>query len=192
MQQVPNPGDCASSESASSHGPRWSRTPRVQLLRNRNDQRVPFYIDQTVPVWPLQQAVRRSHSSTTSPSARSPIHTSDGSHRQGNQSSSQHRGYGVARPATKFTGASHTAWFRSLKGALRTFNVDAHACNVSEILRDCSSCDATTSANSASSKWSGIEQDLFTCTSVDPKVFVVPSAADFISDEKSKGKSVSD
>lgn len=189
MQQVPNPGDCASSDTTTtSHVPRWSRIPRMQLLRNRNDQRVPFYIDQTVPVWPLRQTVRRSsHSSNTSPSSRSPILVAEGSH-QGNGSAS-HRGYGVAKPARKFVGISQTVWFRSIKGALKTSNADAHACNVSEILRECSS--ETNTANS-SSKWSGIEQDLFTCTSVDPKVFVVPSAADFISNKKSKGKSQSE
>jgi hypothetical protein len=42
-----------------------------------------------------------------------------------------------------------------------------------------------------SSKWSGIEQDLFTCTSVDPKVFVAPTTAEFISNKKSKNKSKS-
>lgn len=189
MQQVPNPGDCASSETTSSHVPRWSRIPRMQLLRNRNDQRVPFYIDQTVPVWPLRQTVRRSHSSNTSPSSRSPILVAEGSH-QGNSASHHHRGYGVAKPARKFAGISHTVWFRSIKGALQKSNANAHACNVSEILRECS-CETNT-ANSSSSKWSGIEQDLFTCTSVDPKDFVIPSATDFISNKKSKGKSQSE
>lgn len=189
MQQVPEPGECATAAAASDTTPaRWSRIPRVQLLSNKNDQRVPLYFDQTVPVWPpLRPPVRRSHSSNAS---RSPV--AEGATGIAREYHGTHRGgYGVAKAARKFAGISQTVWFRSIKGALKTSNADAHACNVSEILRECS-CDRTTMTES--SKWSGIEQDLFTCTSVDPKVFVVPSAADFVSNKRSKnkGKSQSD
>lgn len=162
MQQVPD-GDGGSNASASSSTStyaeaRWSRIPRVQLLRNRTDQRVPLYIDQTVPVWP---AVRRSHSSN----ARDKQQTTS----TASTITTSHRG--VMR---KFAGMSQTVWFRSIKGVLKSSHTH-HACNVSEILRECSC-----------GRWSGIEQDLFTCTSVDPKLFFAP---DFTSNKKSKGKS---
>jgi hypothetical protein len=161
MQQVPG-AECAAtsdSSSASSHAvARWSRIPRVQLLRNKSDQRVPLYLDQTVPVWP------------------------DGT-KQSPGSSSPRTGYGMAKAARKFVGISQTVWFRSIAGALKkTSSSQHHACNVSEVLREACACE----------KWSGIEQDLFTCASVDPKVFSIPSAADFISNKKSKGTSQSE
>jgi hypothetical protein len=190
MQQVPNP-ECASESSAvgSSHdsAPRWSRIPRVQLLRNKNDQRVPLYFDQTVPVWPLREPVRAHHSTNASPSSRSPA-TLQAARQQG-------RGYGVHKASRKLEGNSQAVWFRSLKGVLKASSAEAHACNVSEILRECG-CERTMTTPGYpyalnSSKWSGIEQDLFTCTSVDPKVFVAPTTAEFISNKKSKNKSKS-
>lgn len=199
MQQVPNP-ECTSESSAvgSNHetAARWSRIPRVQLLRNKNDQRVPLYFDQTVPVWTLRETVRNNHSTNSSPSSRSPL-TLQGASGGSRQPVplQQGRGYGVQKAARKFEGNSQTVWFRSLNGGLKASSAEAHACNVSEILRDCGSERTVTSRGYPyalnSSKWSGIEQDLFTCTSVDPKVFFVPTTADFISNKKSKNKSKS-
>ncbi|KAG0618474.1 hypothetical protein M758_4G066600 [Ceratodon purpureus] len=201
MQQVPSP-ECTSESSGnagSSHetGARWSRIPRVQLLRNKSDQRVPLYFDQTVPVWPLREGVRSNHQSTNvSPASRSPV-ALQGVRGSGGQAvpvqvqlQQQGRGYGVQKAARKFEGNSQTVWFRSLDGVLKASSAEAHACNVSEILRSCG-CESAMNAPGYpyalnSSRWSGIEQDLFTCTSVDPKVFVVPSTAEFVSNKKSK------
>lgn len=198
MQQVPNP-ECNSESSAvgSNHveRARWSRIPRVQLLRNRNDQRVPLYFDQTVPVWPLRESVRSGHSTNASPSSRSPrlvLQAAGGSGQPVDLQ--QGRGYGVQAAVRKFESTGQTVWFRSLKGVLKASSAEARACNVSEILRDCG-CEMASVPGYPyalnSSRWSGIEQDLFTCTSVDPKVFVVPTTAEFISNKKSKNKSES-
>ena len=195
MQQVPN-GECtaeSSSAVASNHdGARWSRIPRVQLLRNKNDQRVPLYFDQTVPVWPLRENVHGGHSTNASPALRSPLTLQAAGGSMQPAPLQQGRGYGVQKASRKFEGSSQTVWFRSLKGVLKASSAEAHACNVSEILRDCD-CERTMTPGYPyalnSSKWSGIEQDLFTCTSVDPKVFVVPTTAEFISNKKSKNKS---
>lgn len=167
MQQVPNSEPSGGRVVSNHEAHRWSRVPRVSLLRNKNDQRVPLYLDQTVPVWSTREHTRGS-STNASPSSKTPA---DG---MSNREEEQGRGHGVQKSARRWLASSQTAWFRRV---LRASSTEDHAFNVSEILQGCSI---------SSSNWSGIEQDLFTCTSVDPKVFVVPTAEDFVTNKKSK------
>ncbi|XP_024403152.1 uncharacterized protein [Physcomitrium patens] len=175
MQQVPNP-ECSSSATSNNEA-RWSRIPRVQLLRNKNDQRVPLYFDQTVPVWPIP-VPPKGHSTNASPSSKSSGEDAGGQEQaHPERELGRGRRHGELKLSRKWV--SDTVWFRSIKGRLRTAGSEAHSFNVSEILR---SYDMTLRdyESLTPSKWSGIEQDLFTCTPVDPKVFVVPTAADSI------------
>lgn len=171
MQQVPNP-ECntASSTVASNHEPRWNRVPRVQPLRNQNDQRVPLYSDQTVPVLPLEENVRGPSTPRITPenagsSSRRPEFL-------------RHHSHGVQKGARKWADINGTEWFRSLRDTLRESGLESHAFNVSEILQNC--------WTTESSKWSGIDQDLFTCTAFISKEFLVPTAADSSVHKKSK------
>jgi hypothetical protein len=161
MQQVPNPeGNTAPSTIASNQESRWSRVPRVQPLRNQNDQRVPLYFDQTVPVWPLEEPNVRAAGA-------------GGSRRE----LLRHHSHGVSKGARKWADINETEWLRNAREILRASGRESHAFNVSEILQSCSS---------TSAKWSGIEQDLFTCTAFVSMDFLVPAVSDFIVNKKSK------
>ena len=156
MQQVPNQ-EC--NTVSAQEEPRWNRVPRVQLLRNENDQRVPQYFDQTVPVF------------------HAPLRTTPADAGGNRRELVRHYSHGEQKGARKWDDINVTEWFRSVREIFRAAGAESHAFSVSEILQ---------SFSISSSKWSGIEQDLFTCTAFLSKDLLVPTAADFSVNKKSK------